>query len=175
LNFSCFDSLHIALHKQLFSDMVFTNTVLLVQEGDIMRKADNYKELLKSSGLKNTKRRNSILEILAHMDQPLTVDHIFLELKKKNVSINISTVYRILETLTAKDLVAKSQINGETRTLFELKRQEHKHHFICIDCKKMFWVDDCPFEEYCDLLQARTGFNITGHKLEIYGYCQRCR
>jgi len=139
-----------------------------------MRKAD-YNNLLKSNGLKNTKRRNSILEILASMDQPLTVEQIFLELKQKEVPINMSTVYRILETLASKDLIAKSQIIGDNKTYFELKRIEHTHHLICMGCKKMFSVDDCPFEEYCDILQARTGFNITGHKLEIYGYCQSCR
>jgi Fur family ferric uptake transcriptional regulator len=140
-----------------------------------MRKIVTYKELLKSSGLKNTKRRNSILEVLAKTSQPITVDQIFLELQKNDVSINLSTVYRILETLFSKGLILKTNIIGENKSLFELNQMEHKHHFICLGCKQMLSVDDCPFEQYGELLQAKMGFNVTGHKLEIYGYCQNCK
>jgi len=140
-----------------------------------MRKVDAYKGLLKSNGLKNTKRRNSILEVLAKTDQPITVDQVCLELHKNDVSINISTVYRILETLISKGLILKTNIIGENKSLFELNRMDHKHHFICMGCKQMFSVDDCPFEQYGKLLQAKMGFNVTGHKLEIYGYCQNCK
>jgi Fur family ferric uptake transcriptional regulator len=138
-------------------------------------KVDAYEVLLKSNGLKNTKRRNSILEVLARTPQPITVDQVFLELQKNDVCINISTVYRILETLVSKGLVLKTNIIGENKSLFELNQMEHKHHFICIGCKKMFAVDDCPFEQYGELIKAKMGFNVTGHKLEIYGYCRNCK
>jgi len=140
-----------------------------------LQEYDTYKGLLHSNGLKNTKRRNLILDILAQTEQPLTVDQIFLELKQKDISINISTVYRIVETMVSRDLVIKTNLNGESKTFFELNRKEHGHHIICMNCKQMFWLDDCPLDDYCDLLQEKTGFDITGHKLEIYGYCQKCK
>lgn len=140
-----------------------------------MQKVDAYKGLLKNNGLKNTKRRNSILEALAKSAQPITVDQVFLELQRNDVSINISTVYRILETLVSKDLILKTNIIGENKSLFELNQMDHKHHFICMSCRQMFAVDDCPFEQYGELLQSKMGFNVTGHKLEIYGYCQNCK
>ncbi len=139
-----------------------------------MQKVDTYKGLLKSSGLKNTKRRNSILEVLAMTSQPITVDQVFLDLQKDDISINISTVYRILETLVSKGLVLKTNIIGENKSLFELNKMEHKHHFICMGCKQMFAVNGCPFEQYGELIQAEMGFKVTGHKLEIYGYCRNC-
>ncbi|PKM78220.1 MAG: transcriptional repressor [Firmicutes bacterium HGW-Firmicutes-15] len=141
----------------------------------MVQKVDAYKGLLKNNGLKNTKRRNSILEALAKSAQPITVDQVFLELQRNDVSINISTVYRILETLVSKDLILKTNIIGENKSLFELNQMDHKHHFICMSCRQMFAVDDCPFEQYGELLQSKMGFNVTGHKLEIYGYCQNCK
>jgi Fur family ferric uptake transcriptional regulator len=134
-----------------------------------------YQGLLKSNGLKNTKRRNSILEVLAAQAQPVTADQVFLELQKNDVAINISTVYRILETLVSKGLISKSTIIGENKSLFEINQREHKHHFICVSCRQMFPVNDCPFEQYGELLQSKMGFNVTGHKLEIYGYCPQCQ
>ncbi len=139
-----------------------------------MPRNDTYEGLLKSNGLKNTRRRNSILEVLASQYQPVTVDQVFMELHKNDVSINISTVYRILETLVAKGLVLKTNIFGASKSLFELNQMIHKHNFICIGCKQMFAVDDCPFEQYGELLETRMGFQVTGHKLEVYGYCQNC-
>ena len=140
-----------------------------------MKENNSYKILLQSNGLKSTKGRNLILEILAKLKQPVTVDQLFLELIKKDVSINISTVYRILETLVSRELIIKTNISGENRTFFELNRMEHGHHFICITCKQMFWIDDCPLENYCELLQDRNGFLVTGHKLQVYGYCLNCK
>ncbi len=140
-----------------------------------MKEDNTYKGLLQSHGLKNTKRRNLILEILATLEQPVTVDQIFWELKKNDISINISTVYRIVEALASKHLITKTNISGDNKTHFEVNRPEHRHHFICTTCKQMFWLDDCPLEEYCTLIQTRTGFDVTGHKLEIYGYCPNCK
>ena len=140
-----------------------------------MKEDNTYKGLLQSHGLKYTKRRNLILEILATLEQPVTVDQLFWELKKNDISINISTVYRIVEALVSKHLITKTNISGDNKTYFEVNRSEHRHHFICTACKQMFWLDDCPLEEYCTLIQTRTGFDVTGHKLEIYGYCPNCK
>ena len=140
-----------------------------------MQENNTYKGLLQSNGLKSTKRRNLILEILATLEQPVTVDQLFWELKKNDISINISTVYRIVEALVSKHLITKTNISGDNKTYFELNRPEHRHHFICTACKQMFWLDDCPLGEYCTLIQTRTGFDVTGHKLEIYGYCPNCK
>jgi Fe2+/Zn2+ uptake regulation proteins len=140
-----------------------------------MKENDTYKDLLQSHGLKNTKGRNLILEILGSTEQPLTVEQLFWELKQKDVAINISTVYRIAETLVSKHLITKTNIDGDNKTYFELNRPEHGHHFICTACKQMFWIDDCPLEAYCEKIESKTGFDVTGHKLEIYGFCPKCK
>ncbi|WP_422145473.1 transcriptional repressor, partial [Clostridium sp.] len=50
--------------------------------------------MLKKKGLKVTKHRNSLLEVLEIENQPLTAEDIFLKLKEKGISINLSSVYR---------------------------------------------------------------------------------
>ncbi|MCX7709106.1 MAG: transcriptional repressor [Clostridia bacterium] len=134
-----------------------------------------YKEVLKREGLKNTKHRTSILEVMEHSEVPLTAEEIFIRLKEWNVAISLSTVYRVLETLVTKDLVNKSSISNDSKALFEINRMEHKHHLVCMGCKKMVSVEGCPFEEFEKKIQGTNGFDITGHKLEIYGYCAECK
>jgi len=140
-----------------------------------MSKPHCYKESLQKEGLKSTKRRTSILEMLENSSQPLSAEDIFLRLKESEVSINISTVYRILETLTARGFLLKNTIMGDVRSLYELNRHEHKHHFVCLGCKLVIPISGCPLHAYEKVLQEQMGCEIQGHKLELFGYCSACR
>ena len=140
-----------------------------------MQETGNYSNILKREGLKNTKHRNAILEVIENSIQPISAEQIFLELKEKKNAINISSVYRILESLVSKGLVIKTNITGDSRATYELNHSEHKHHLICSGCKKMFSIDGCPLEEYEKQLKDKMDFDITGHRLEIFGFCKECK
>jgi len=139
--------------------------------------ADNndFKEVLKKEGIKNTKRRNSIMKVLENTETPLTVEEIFLALKDEHASIWLSTVYRTLEILTQKKLVIKSTIIGDDKARYELNHNEHKHHVVCVGCHKRIPFEECPVNDFEKALKERIDFNVTGHKLEIYGYCKDCK
>ena len=130
---------------------------------------------LKDSGLKNTRHRTDVLEVLERTVQPLPAEEIYLELKKKDASISLSTVYRILELLVSKEIVLKMNSVEEDRALVELNRMVHRHYLVCLGCHKMLPIDDCPLDEYERDLAGKTGFYATGHSLEIYGYCRDCQ
>lgn len=140
-----------------------------------MTEQSSYKEILKHDGLKNTKHRNSILNIMEKNAQPVTAEQIYLALINQGISINLSSVYRILNTLAEKCLVIKSSMAGESKAVFELNRFEHKHYVVCTQCKKIISVPGCPLEEYENKLRDKMGFNIQGHQLEIYGVCKNCQ
>lgn len=135
---------------------------------------DNYTALLKNTGLKSTRHRLSILKILNESPQPVSAEEVFLKLKSMDVSINLSSVYRILDAFVEKDIAVRSSVDGCDMSLFEARHTEHLHHFICQGCRKMVLISGCPLESYEKLLQNELGCEITGHKLEIYGYCRDC-
>jgi len=139
-----------------------------------LQNTDN-KEFFTKLGIKNTKQRNLIFNILNQFEVPVTAEQIFLKLKEVDASINLSTVYRILDYFIYKGIALKSSVSDENKALFELNRLEHKHHIVCIECKKMFSIDECPFEDYEKKIQSKLGFDVKGHKLEIYGYCCECK
>ena len=72
-----------------------------------MQTKTDFITVLKKKGLKVTKHRNSLLEVLEIENQPLTAEDIFLKLKEKGISINLSSVYRILDTLVDNNLINK--------------------------------------------------------------------
>lgn len=140
-----------------------------------MKKINVLKTGLKNNGLKNTKHRSAILDILVKSDQPIAAEQIFHKLKERNVSISLSTVYRTLETLIDKDMVTKMNIIGDSRSLFECNKMIHRHYLVCTGCKKIIDINHCPLEDYEKSLEQETNFKISGHKLNIFGFCPQCQ
>ncbi len=56
-----------------------------------MNKID-FGNALKEKGLKNTKHRTAMLDILERSSQPVAAEQIFLEMTKMNISVNLSTI-----------------------------------------------------------------------------------
>lgn len=131
--------------------------------------------LLKCKGLKVTKHRSSVLEVIENSKQPISAEDIYIILKQKNISINLSSVYRILDTLVANSLINKFIFEENNKTCYEINNMEHKHYLICSKCKKMLPISGCPLDAYEAELEKSLGFTITNHKLEIYGYCKECK
>lgn len=134
-----------------------------------------YEEKLKKSGLKSTKSRKAIIDVLVNSNQPMAAEQIFLALKENSININLSTVYRTLESLENIDLVTKISIMDDDRMLFEYNKMGHRHYLICLGCKKIITIQNCPLGAYEKKLESETSFAILGHKLYLYGYCRECQ
>lgn len=134
---------------------------------------DNHE--LNVSGLKNTRHRKAILDVLKLCGRPLTTEEIYNEMKDNDISVNMSTVYRALKSLSDKNLITKLVLSNETKTLYEINKKKHCHYLICLGCKKIVPIERCALDKgYEKDLKKETGFTVVGHNLEIYGYCPDC-
>lgn len=133
------------------------------------------RQVFRAHGIKNTGHRNLIYDILRHAELPLTTEAIFLMLKEVDTSISFSTVYRILDLFACKGLAVKTTLADEGKAAFEMNRIEHRHRLICMGCKKMISIEGCPLKQYERTLEHKTQFDITTHKLELFGYCPECK
>ena len=140
-----------------------------------MKNSTDYGDSLKRIGLKNTKQRAAILDVLEKSNQPIAAEQIYQQLKEQNVAINICTVYRTLEALADNSLATKLSITGDSRALFECNKMVHRHYLICTGCKKILAINSCPLGAYEEALEKETHFKISGHKLNIYGFCPQCQ
>ncbi len=57
--------------------------------------------------------------------------------------------------------------------VYELNRFEHKHYAVCMSCRKIIAMDNCPMETFIPKLEDEN-FHVMGHNLEIFGYCKDC-
>lgn len=140
-----------------------------------MEKIDDNKEIFKRYGIKNTKQRNLIFEILKQEKKPLTAEEIFLKSRELDDTLSLSTVYRALNTFVSKEIVVKLALAEDNVSVFELNKINHEHYLLCVKCHKAIEIGHCPLRLYENSLEESTDFDIIGHKLEIYGYCPECR
>lgn len=124
-------------------------------------------------GIKMTKQRAALLEILKNAEAPLTASQVHALYQQKDPAAWLSTTYRALETFTEKGLVNKTISMDDATATYEFNRHTHKHYAVCRRCKKMIDLECCPIKD----LQVKTkdgSFHVTGHRLEVYGYCDDC-
>lgn len=141
-----------------------------------MDKKDIYSSILAQKGLRITAVRVKALKILDDAEVPITAEEMFTSLKNVLPSVNLSTVYRTMETLLKNGLVVKTTLLDDAKARYEFKRVEHQHHIVCICCNRMVPIENCPIDdEYAESMCRKEGFELTGHRFEIYGLCSNCK
>lgn len=137
------------------------------------------KAMLAKHGLKSTKQRIAVLSVLQLNADPLTAEEIYIRLHdsaEECGNISLSTVYRVLDILGKSGLVSKDGLIDGGKALYELVTGMHRHNLICIKCHKTIPIEECcPISGLEKRLEDTTGYEISGHKLEIYGICPKCR
>lgn len=133
----------------------------------------SYEQIMHEKGLKLTKQRFLVFDILQNADEPLEVEQIYQRLIQNQ--INLSTIYRTLEVFEQKDIVIKNTFTNAASSTYEINRQEHKHHLLCTECRKIVAISGCPLAKYVMTLAEETGYDIVDHKLEILGICPECK
>lgn len=125
-------------------------------------------------GIKWTKQRKSVYRVLWETSEPLNATQIY-NLAARDMAgeeYAVSTIYRILTMFEEKGLVEKTTWMGDGTAVYTLNRGGHTHYAVCLECRRRIPLRGCPFSH----MQLDAGeFTVTGHKLEVYGYCGECR
>jgi Fur family transcriptional regulator, ferric uptake regulator len=131
------------------------------------------RDYLAEENIKKTKQRTILLEILEEVNAPLTASQIHELYRQKDPCAWLSTTYRTLEMFTRHSIINKFISQENSTALYELNRHEHRHYAVCKDCHKMWDIDECPMRDV--KVDTKDGdFHVTGHSLEVYGYCSNC-
>lgn len=118
--------------------------------------------------MRMTKQRQLLLDIMEQSNKPLSIDDIFSRVDDKK--LNLSTVYRTLETFFEAHLVSKTIINQKQYYYVG----HHHHYMVCLSCHDMIEVD-CQLEGNEKAIGSPYGFEVTYHDMTLYGYCQSCQ
>jgi len=130
-------------------------------------------ELIRLAGLRRTRARQVVLEVLNGADRPLS--HQEIAAHSEAVSLDRVTLYRTLKTLEKAGLLHRVKgIDGVWRFRGH-GRGEGKHagnhiHFLCLECSRM----SCLPEQPLPWVVGPDGAEVFGKQLVVYGLCAEC-
>lgn len=132
---------------------------------------------LKSRHLKITKPRKAILAMLAHEHGPFTAEEVHRRIPR-NIC-DLVTVYRTLTSLEKAGLIRRCEFgDGTARYELSVKQDQHHHHLICSECRRVETVEACYLDEChrrdIERVAKRKGFSNVYHTLEFFGTCADC-
>lgn len=120
--------------------------------------------------MRMTEQRKLVLKILNETSNPQSAEMIYAKLKEH--TMNLSTVYRTLDTFFAAGLISKS--NMHNIAYYYTNKKDHHHYMICLGCQKMYEMD-CHLDHIAQQVADHHHFKITHHDMTVYGYCETCQ
>ncbi|KAF1292172.1 Fur family transcriptional regulator [Candidatus Enterococcus leclercqii] len=128
---------------------------------------------LKEDNVRITPQRYAIMEYLANHKSHPTADEIYQEMAGRFSGMSVATVYNNLRLLVDKGLVIEMKY-GDASSRFDFTNKPH-YHAICKNCGR---IEDFYYPGLEDVEMAAgqlTGYEITEHRLEVYGLCSDCQ
>ena len=138
-----------------------------------MKKALDYKSLLRNNGLRATPGRIAILNALSRAARPITVAD--LRAKIGASAVDQVTLYRTLETFISLAIVRRIDLQQGHSSFYELA-DNHHHHLICTQCGTVKDFEACDADKIAkQALRQIKGFAVVNnHAFELFGLCNAC-
>lgn len=129
--------------------------------------------IMKEQGFKYTAKREELLQLFSDEKRYLTAKEVLNSLQKNYPGMSVDTVYRNLAIFEEMDILEMTELEGEMHFRFSCSTSAHHHHLICLECGKTREIETCPMDWLNENVEG--GFEVTGHKFEIYGMCAECK
>ncbi|WP_079478493.1 peroxide-responsive transcriptional repressor PerR [Halobacillus salinus] len=130
-------------------------------------------DTLKGSGVRITPQRHAVLEYLLNSMTHPTADEIYKALESKFPNMSVATVYNNLRVFREIGLV-RELTYGDSSSRFDCNTTDH-YHIICESCGKIVDFHYPSLNEVESLAEQVTGFDVSHHRMEVYGTCSDCQ
>lgn len=127
---------------------------------------------LKTTGVRMTPQRHAILSYLLDSMTHPTADDIYKALESKFPNMSVATVYNNLKVFIESGLV-RELTYGDSSSRFDADMTDH-YHALCEVCGKITDFEYPPLSDVEETAALQTGFQVRGHRLEVYGVCADC-
>ena len=122
----------------------------------------------KKVGIRMTGQRRLIIKVLEDSNDHPDVETLFERANKIDSKVSIATVYRTVKTLKNAGILEKLEFN-DGRSRFEDAVRKHHDHLIDLDTGKVIEFIDEEIEHMQKKIARKLGYELIGHKLELYG------
>lgn len=133
-----------------------------------------FKSIFGEKKLRISHPRLLIFQELSTSESPLSPQELYRCLIKKKRKIGLTSIYRCLDLFESLGLVFKI-VNGSSVKYKFCEMENHHHHVICKVCGKAVEIDFCNISDWSEKVMESTGYQVTDHQFNFYGYCKDCK
>jgi Fur family ferric uptake transcriptional regulator len=133
-----------------------------------------FRDYLREKGLRYTRERQMVLDIVLSGRGHLNVADVQASLKNEGYHVSRATVYRTLHLLTESGLVERVRL-GEAHQHYEPSPGfEHHDHLVCLKCGRIIEFYDPDLEKRQNRIYRHHRFHAKNHNLQVFGLCDDC-
>ena len=119
-------------------------------------------------GLRMTGQRRVIAQVLQDSDDHPDVEELYARASVMDAAISIATVYRTVKLFEEAGILERLEF-GDGRARYEDADREHHDHLIDMNSGEVIEFCDPEIEELQERIARKLGYELRGHKLELYG------
>lgn len=119
-------------------------------------------------GLRLTGQRRVIAQVLQDSDDHPDVEELYARASAMDAAISIATVYRTVKLFEEAGILERLEF-GDGRARYEDAEREHHDHLIDMNSGEVIEFYDPEIEELQERIARKLGYELRGHKLELYG------
>ncbi|HEY8715303.1 MAG TPA: transcriptional repressor [Candidatus Acidoferrum sp.] len=133
-------------------------------------------QILAQRGLRMTKQRRVILQVMDDAEQHLDVDQILARAQKIDSGVHLVTVYRTIDLLKKQGLIDELDLlhlRGD-RHYYESHGPRDHIHVACLRCGKVREFESRLYEQLKEQIARDFNMKVTISRTEVGGYCASC-
>ncbi|MEM0942906.1 MAG: Fur family transcriptional regulator [Pseudomonadota bacterium] len=134
---------------------------------DSETKSKEMEDALRSKGLRLTRQRVAILQVLEEADDHPDANELHRRIQEIDSSVSLATVYRTLNVLEDKNVVQRHAFEGAPAR-FETTDAPHHDHIIDLDSREVVEFSSPEIERLQKEIARKLGYDVISHRLELY-------
>jgi Fur family transcriptional regulator, ferric uptake regulator len=138
---------------------------------------DSIQGLLKQRGVRLTRQRQILLELIDRSGQHLDAEHLYELAKTRDPKLNRVTVYRTLRMLKETGLVDELDLMHHVggQHYYETRMKQEHAHVICLRCGRVEEFYGEPLQRLRRQIEDHFAFQVIIARTEVGGYCSHCQ
>lgn len=121
-----------------------------------------------TKGLRMTGQRRIIAQVLQDSKDHPDVEELYARASGLDSGISIATVYRTVKLFEEAGILDRLEF-GDGRARYEDAERDHHDHLIDMNSGDVIEFVDPEIEALQERIAAKLGYELRGHKLELYG------
>jgi len=127
-----------------------------------------------AKGLRMTGQRRIIAQVLEDSDDHPDVEELYARASSLDSGISIATVYRTVKLFEEAGILDKLEF-GDGRARYEDAERDHHDHLIDMNSGEVIEFVDEEIEALQVRIADKLGYELRGHRLELFGVPKKTR